>query len=261
MVRNSSWQGPKPVGGRLGNARLRRGGRAAGRSAQRGEFTIGRIIALTGILILMLMVPLYFLKNRDAEATKKEAQEIAAANQVLPVVAAPGASAPPSATNPSATPFIGNGLTYGIMPGPPDQPAQVVHVGCHGEPKPGFDEPHRGSCNPYRGDTTCRTVLPLLCFKPGGQPKPDNLRSGFYDGWNNGELGQTQPVMGAVLESRTAADARCGAELGEGWAMADFHGGGGGWGQSGWRHPSLREGSRFWVHVTDQPGNCWDKKP
>jgi hypothetical protein len=251
--------------------------RYAPRKRQRGEFTVGRILALTGILILMLLVPLYFLKNRDAKMAAQEAQERAQNSQVQQPVAASATPAPAASVAPAApaaaaasTPgesaaagpaTIGLGLTYGVMPAPPGQTAPVVHVSCHGEPKPGFDEPHRGSCNPYKGDTTCRAVLPVLCYRAGGEPKPASLPNGFYEGWNNGELGLTQPVMGAVLKSRSAADARCAAELGEGWSMADFHAGGGGWGQSGWRHPSLRDGSRFWVHVADQPGNCWDAKP
>jgi hypothetical protein len=129
-----------------------------------------------------------------------------------------------------------------------------------GEPAT-LDQPHQGSCNPYRGDTSCRTVLPVLCVRPAAAPLPAGLDAGAYPGWTGGTLGATQPVMGAVLESAALASARCEKELGPGWRMAAFHdgpGGQGSWGLQGLRGAGLTGPTRYWVHIGDQKGNCWD---
>ncbi|MBK7119838.1 MAG: hypothetical protein IPH64_13080 [Comamonadaceae bacterium] len=102
---------------------------------------------------------------------------------------------------------------------------------------PRWIEPHRGSCNPYRGDTSCRTVLPVLCVRATAAPLPGGLDAGAYPGWTGGTLGATQPVMGPFW-SRALASARCEKELGAGWRMAAFHdgpGGQGSWGLQGLR--------------------------
>jgi hypothetical protein len=47
-------------------------------------------------------------------------------------------------------------------------------------------------------------------------------------------------------------------ELGKDWRMAEFHDGGGGW--HFWGVDSIPDDSgRFWVHINDQPANCWSK--
>ena len=90
---------------------------------------------------------------------------------------------------------------------------------------------------------------------------PAGLDAGAYPGWTGGTLGATQPVMGAVLESAALASARCEKELGTGWRMAAFHdgpGGQGSWGLQGLRGAGLTGPTRYWVHIGDQKGNCWD---
>lgn len=134
---------------------------------------------------------------------------------------------------------IGFGLTFArVDAAKPD--AETVTLSCHAEPRP-LDRPHSGSCNPYQGDTSCRTVLPVLCFRPEG----------------SGELMATEPVMGAILQSQAVASARCEAEFGAGWRMAEFRDGGGSQ-IEGRRGAGFGAPTRYWVHINDQPGNCWD---
>jgi len=172
--------------------------------------------------------------------------------------AAPSIAARTSPPSDSARP-IGRGLSFALAD-PSTVPARVAHLSCHGEPTP-IDHPHRGSCNPYEGDTSCRTVLPIACYRPSGAAAPPNLEQDFYKGWTNGELGATKPIMGAIIKSEAAASARCEAELGTGWRMAEFHDGNGGWGLQGGRGRGLRGGTRYWVRINDQPGNCWNSPP
>jgi len=154
---------------------------------------------------------------------------------------------------------IGYGLSFAFA-NEPGLPQNVAHLNCHGDPAPA-DRPHRGSCNPYDGDTSCRVVLPIACFRSSGAAAPQGLEQNFYKGWTHGQLGATEPVMGAILKSEPAASARCEAELGAGWRMAEFHDGGGGWGLQGERRKGLRPLTRYWVYINDQRGNCWDSKP
>ena len=151
------------------------------------------------------------------------------------------------------------GLTFAQAAAPSDAAAEVVHLSCHGEPRQ-FDQPHQNSCNPYQGDMSCRTVLPMLCVRPTGALLPQGVENGFYNGWVSGVLGATAPVMGAVLRSLAQASARCEAELGPGWRMAEFHDGQGGWGLQGLPGAGLLGPgqTRYWVAINDQPGNCWD---
>jgi hypothetical protein len=173
------------------------------------------------------------------------------------------AAAPPAplatAMPADATRPIGRGLSFALADSA-TLPARVAHLSCHGQPEP-IDHPHRGSCNPYEGDTSCRTVLPIACYRSSGAAAPPNLEQDFYKGWTHGQLGATKPIMGAILKSEPEASARCEAELGAGWRMAEFHDGGGGWGLQGERQTGLRSGTRYWVHINDQRGNCWNSAP
>lgn len=176
-------------------------------------------------------------------------------------------SAPePSATAPSGGSAVaaaatvarptGHGLTFTLAPvgGKAVADASLTHLSCHGEPRQA-DQPHRDSCNAYKGDTSCRVVLPVLRFQGKGLPPPRDILAGHCSGWSGRVLGATQPVMGAVLASEAMATARCEKELGTDWRMAEFHDAGG-WGMQGQRGVGLAPNTRFWVHFTDQPGNC-----
>lgn len=219
---------------------------------------MARAILIVVILLAMLVIPVWLKRERDdREGAVKKKEEAA----MRPASPAPGntgnvVSAAVVTTEAPARP-IGHGLTFGAVAPAAGQPSDAVHIGCHGEPKQ-LDQPHKDSCNPYKGDTSCRVVLPVLCIRPDGAPVPAGVETGFYKGWASGTLSATQPVMGAILDSLATASARCERDLGPGWRMAEFHDGQGGWGLQGKRGSGLDGNARYWVHVNDQRGNCWD---
>jgi hypothetical protein len=203
----------------------------------RGEMLISRMVLLIAILAAMLVVPLYIWKGDDNRAKEREAAELA--RTVAPPASAAQAAAAQTAelrNDPDR-----HGLSFGWLPH-----ERLVHAACSGEPVD-LDQPHRGGCNPYQGDSSCRKALPVLCARAGGA-------AGL-------ELGTASPVAGFVLAGREAADAHCAQELGAGWRMASFHDGGG-WALQGERSPGapLDTRLRAWVFIQDQPGNCWDGK-
>lgn len=127
-------------------------------------------------------------------------------------------------------------------------------------------------CDPYKGDTSCSESRPLLCIKKDGSSNC-GPPSDFYDGWTGGTVALTPfLVRGTELTSLAAANSICASTFGTGYRMAEFHDGGGGW---GWRakgpisplstpsstHPRFgtpNRPNRFWVHINDQPANCWN---
>ena len=216
--------------------------------------------AISGVgLVLLLLLLVGFSTTVWVYKKKQTARELTRQTEIAQ--SAPPPDAPISAAGGSAParPIV-FGLSFALVPPADGTPADVVHVGCHGEPHD-LERPHKDSCNPYQGDTSCRVTLPVLCLKPGGATLPAGVASGFYAGWTGGTLAATQPVMGALLESVATASARCAAELGAGWRMAEFHDGGGGWGLQVQRGGGFGAWTRYWVHINDQPGNCWDSKP
>jgi hypothetical protein len=234
---------------------------------QSGEFLMARGLLVAGILAGMLVVPIWLKKGRD-HAEKAKEQAIAAPQAAAS--AAQQTAAEPQGNNPSAF-----GLTWGIAAND-KLPAAAVWMSCHGMPREGITQPHSDSCNPYAGDTSCRAVLPVLCIKKDGSTpesalgeaiKPSRQAISFNDistdGWAAGSVSSTQPVAGFVIGSLAGANARCEKELGAGWRMAEFHdgvGGQGGWGFVAQRGISLDGRLRHWVHINDQPGNCWNNK-
>ncbi len=219
---------------------------------QRG-ISSGMVLILLALAAVLLAVPLW-LHDRS-----KSAQEAAHLAEMERTVVQPAAAAPAVQVSTPPRP-IGYGLSFAVVPLPEGVPPEVVHLGCHGEPND-LARPHEGSCNPYQGDTSCRVALPVLCFKPDGSGPPAGVQSGFYQGWTKGSLAATSPVMGAVLQSVASASERCTSELGDGWRMAEFHDGGGGWGLQGRRGGGFGAWTRYWVHINDQPGNCWNSEP
>ena len=219
---------------------------------QRGISSVA-LVVLLALALVVLVVPLWMHdKNKSARALTLQAELASNVPPAVPVPAVQAASPPPRP--------IGYGLSFAVVPPPEGVPAEVVHLGCHGEPRD-LGRPHEGSCNPYQGDTSCRVALPVLCFKPDGSGPPAGVQSGFYQGWTRGVLAATPPVMGALLDSAASASARCARELGDGWRMAEFHDGGGGWGLQGQRGAGFGAWTRYWVHINDQPGNCWNSTP
>jgi hypothetical protein len=203
---------------------------------QRGEINLPRLVTVVAVFVAVLAVPYYFLKSRA------KAIDAAAAAERAQVAPQPTAGvAEPEATNANNRDRFG--LSFGWMP---DPSSDQLHASCHGEPR-GLGQPHRDSCNPYRGDTSCRTLLPLLCARPpeGGTPYA---------------LATSQSVAGFMLTSLDDANARCAQDLGSGWRLASFHDNGG-WELRGQGLPGTiaDRRNRVWVFIGDQPGNCWDK--
>ncbi|OJT22093.1 flagellar hook-length control protein [Archangium sp. Cb G35] len=110
-------------------------------------------------------------------------------------------------------------------------------------------------CNAYSGDTSCTASLPILCIKQDFSPAPAGLPADWYTGWANGHITTTPPVQGLTLTSAAVADQICAASFGSGWRMAQFHDGGG-W--NFYAYGNVRNDMRFWVHISDQPANCWN---
>lgn len=123
---------------------------------------------------------------------------------------------------------------------------EVDLVGCWGN----------GDCDAYSGDTACSEERPLLCISPRNAPNP-GVEAGFNPGWTGADLALTQPIVGCAMTSLQAANELCRSRLGEGWRMAEFHDGGGGWSFYGFG--GIETQQRFWVHIDDQPANCWDR--
>ncbi len=154
---------------------------------------------------------------------------------------------------------IGYGLTFAVV-NAPNLATDAVSLSCQGEPAQ-VDRPLKDACNPYQGDTSCRTVLPVLCSKAGELDLPVGADPALYPSWTRGSLGATQPVMGAVLESAAAASAMCEKELGPSWRMAEFLDAPGAWGMQGQRGLGLTGNNRYWVHAKGKSANCWNSSP
>ena len=119
----------------------------------------------------------------------------------------------------------------------------------------GTDRVGCGDCDPYYGDTVCSTELPVLCLKVDGAPDP-GVGSDYYDGWAAGHIAPTLPIRGDQLTSSADGDALCQTHFGPGWAMAEFHDGGGGWNWNA--YGDIDDATTYWVYIDDQAdGNCW----
>jgi hypothetical protein len=186
------------------------------------------------VVVIWFLVAQFFQKKTHTEhlavVAKIEAEQLTGVASALPTAAAMAA---PTASRP-----VGYGLTF-VLPFVVDKaPHDAVELSCHGEPRP-MDKPNKNACNPYQGDTSCRAVLPVLCFK------------------SDGMLAATKPTMGYLLDSEADASARCVKEFGASWRMAEFHDGGG-WSLKGQKGSGLITDARYWVYINDQPANCWN---
>jgi hypothetical protein len=251
------------------------------KSSQRGYMS-PRSIFIVVVLLAMLIIPLWWLGGKSERAAKQEQQE-----QALNAGTVTAAIAPAEVNNPNAF-----GMTWGVMQSD-KLPADAVWMSCHGQPREGITQPHADSCNPYKGDASCRLALPILCIQKDGSTfesafppfintsvntstststeplKAERDRGAISfndivtDGWGAGNIASTEPVAGFVIGSHALANARCEKQLGPGWRMAEFHdgvGGRGGWGFVAKRGARLDASQRHWVHINDQPGNCWNNQ-
>ena len=216
-------------------------------------------LAATVLILATGSVSAQVLKCTGADGKAVFSDRPGAATQRTETLVAPTRPAAALLPAQGATATGAHGLSFALA-NSAASPTAVAHLGCHGEPSR-LDRPHRNSCNPYQGDTSCRASLPVACIKSTGAKAPDKLEQDFYKGWVDGQLGATKPVRGSTLTSERAASTLCEAELGAGWRMAEFHDGHGGWGLQGERAGGIAPGTRYWVHINDQPGNCWDSRP
>ncbi len=106
--------------------------------------------------------------------------------------------------------------------------------------------------NPYQGDTSSATFLPVLCIKRDNRPAPP----GISGGWTGGEVKATPPIAASVLTSRALADIMCVEEFGDGYRMAELHEGAGG--EGWWAEGVLDTTPRYWVAVVSHAGNAWN---
>jgi hypothetical protein len=220
-----------------------------------------------------------FPAAKDPAAPSAAAQASAAKKAALGNKAA-GASGVersiPANTGPAAQAAAPSPDRFGLSFGHGDLQGKtgIIYSACAGAPLD-MANPDKSQCNPYQGDSSCRTALPLLCIlkdgstaesagltntaKAEGGEKPADVGFNFYAGWAGGTLGATAPVAGFVIGSLAQANARCEAELGASWRMAEFHDANGGWGLVGKRGQGLTsQQTRHWVHINDQKANCWD---
>jgi hypothetical protein len=209
------------------------------RAKQFGGF-LGSILGVAAVVIVIGLLATQFFQRKKLNEHVSNVAKIEA-EKMTGVVSGAGALAAvavATSTEPKNARAIGHGLTFVLPFVDGKTPQEAVELSCHGEPRP-TDKPNKNSCNPYQGDTSCRAVLPVLCFKSGGM------------------LAGTSPTMGYLLDSEADASARCAKEFGTGWRMAEFHDGGG-WALKGQKGPGLITDARYWVHINDQPANCWN---
>jgi hypothetical protein len=143
-------------------------------------------------------------------------------------------------------------MTWGIAPPKPEPVNGVAHVGCTDETG--------GKCDPYQGDTTCSTPLPILCLNPMKLQKPANLKEDRWDKWSGGIIGTTNPMP--APSTLAQANSECVKEFGPGWRVAEHHDSYPG--SSGWKFSAYgnvgTKGKRFWTDIRNQPnGVCWSR--
>lgn len=213
-----------------------------------------RLIVVSAAIIIIGAVALGYA-NRKAKQLVKSAP----ATTVTPTSSSADVGAGDGLAAATSVRAIGYGLSYG-MSEVSRLPGDFVQLDCGGDPK-ALDRPHKGACNPFQGDTSCRAVLPVLCAKTDGLAAPATQEPGLYPAWMGGSLGATQPVMGATLDSEPAASALCEREFGQGWRMAEFADNHGHWSLQGRRGTGFGGNNRYWVLAVGQPANCWNSAP
>lgn len=224
-----------------------------------------RLVLILALCLVLAAVALGLVKRKANQMAAAKQSPASLVGQG-PRAAAQGAGVGKAAeADPNAPRPIGYGLTYALIP---ERNPDMASLGCSGEPAQ-LDRPHNGACNPHQGDTSCRTVLPVLCFRPGNAPAPQQVHGPAgsssapqASAWTGGSLGAAPALMGAILESEAYANAYCEKELGAGWRMAEYHDGGGRGGMvQGQRSLGLSQNTRHWVLSRNQPANCWNSKP
>ncbi|MCF8505711.1 MAG: hypothetical protein K9G59_12435 [Caulobacter sp.] len=149
----------------------------------------------------------------------------------------------------------GKGFSLSLFKGVPVPGADIVTISCsHG----GRDQ---YSCDPYVGDTSCATPLPVACFRPSGAPMPKSLEQHYArQMWSGGNLAFTEPAPGAQFRTIGEVDRHCAGRFGPQWRAARLHDGMSGLGIAGFGD-TRRLSSRAWVDIVDQPyATCWTRR-
>jgi hypothetical protein len=127
--------------------------------------------------------------------------------------------------------------------------AGYSHVGCHANPE--------SSCDQFLGDTMCTEKLPVLCIEKSTSVSIGSTSKGPAHSLGNIQV--TDAVEGTSLTSSAAADQICKTEFGDAWRMAEWHDSHGFNDKQLWGKGEVPSATRFWVHIDDQPANCWNK--
>ncbi len=244
-------------------------------------FLSQRTWGVLAVLVALMLIPYWMAKKTNAKAAAK----LSVAQDKAPPTVAPTQSAAATST------IVASGSTpnpdrFGLSFGHGDLQGKsgLMVSTCAGAPLD-MGNPDKNQCNPIQGDSACRTALPVLCVlkdgstaesaglvnattaaaatKTEGIEKPSDASLNLCTGWVSGTLGATAPVAGFVIGSLAQANARCAAELGSGWRMAEVRdaasSGSSSWGLVGKRGQGLAsQQTRHWVHINDQKANCWD---
>ena len=197
---------------------------------------MSRIVVLVGVLLVMLLVPLYLAKEREDKARARVNATDAAERAIDAKALRLSAAAAPTQRNPDRL-----ALTFGWLPTLlPDE----LRASCRGAPYQ-LANPHQNGCNHFAGDTSCRTLLPVLCLREA-------------DGATPLALATSEPVAGFLIENRAAGDARCAQALGARWRMANYLDGTPDLQAHRQTDIAVNTGVRAWVAVNHNPANCWD---
>lgn len=149
----------------------------------------------------------------------------------------------------------GKGLSLASWKGEAHPIAGVVALTCgHG----GRDQ---HACDPYIGDTSCRTRLPVACIRPMAAPIPRPLKRHFASSlWSGGRLAFTEPTPGSRFATIGDVDAFCTSRFGVDWRAAELHDGTHNTGIAGFSDPT-NVPDRAWVDIIGQPyATCWARR-
>lgn len=131
----------------------------------------------------------------------------------------------------------------------------LIHLGCHNV----HDASRR--CDPYVGDTTCSSALPVACFRPANLPAPVDAAGRVVTAqWSGGEIAVTEAVRGDRFRTVGEVEAFCARRFGDGWRVAATHDGVRNQSVSGRGDPATVT-DRVWVDIADQPhATCWARE-
>lgn len=118
------------------------------------------------------------------------------------------------------------------------------------------------NCDPFVGDRSCRSDLPLLCFRDLSLPTPRDavqFNAALNMRWSGGEVAATEPLKAGQFATISDADRHCAKRFGQGWRVAEWHGGGVGYGFTA-RGGGREFSGRYWVDIRGAPyGTCWSR--